>query len=66
MSVSLYTYLILGAFGGYSDVYGTYDEVPTSVKLLAIFPIYQLMKFGLIFGWVLTAKDLQNPFGDDE
>ena len=54
-----------GAFGGYSDVYGTYDEVSTSVKLLAIFPIYQVMKFGLIFGWCLAARDLQNPFGED-
>lgn len=66
MSISLYTYLVLGALGGYSDVYGTYDEVSTSVKLLAIFPIYQIMKFGLIFGWCLAANDLQNPFGDDE
>ena len=24
------------------------------------------LKFGLILGWCLTAKDLQNPFGDDD
>ena len=66
MSLALYTYFLLGAFGGYSDVYGTYDEVFIVVKLLAIFPVYQILKFGLILGWCLTAKDLQNPFGDDE
>ena len=66
MTLALYTYFVLGALGGYQDVYGTYDDVPIIVKLLAIFPIYQILKFGLIFGWCLTAKDLQNPFGDDE
>ena len=66
MTLALYTYFVLGALGGYQDVYGTYDDVPIVVKLLAIFPIYQILKFGLIFSWCLTAKDLQNPFGDDE
>ena len=66
MTVALYFFLLLGIFGGHSDVYGTYDEVSIATKLAAIFPWLQIMKFVLIFGWIFAAKDLQNPFGDDE
>ena len=68
MKCALYTFLFLGVFGGHSDVYGTHDKVPLTVKLLWITPscIYQIMKFTFIFGWCLAAKDLRNPFGDDE
>lgn len=66
MTLSLYTFLVLTAVGGYADVFGTYDDESISIKLLAIFPMYQIIKLCLIFGWCIAAKDLQSPFGDDE
>ena len=32
-------------------------------ELLLDFPVFELMKFILLFGWLKTAVDLQNPFG---
>ena len=68
MTCALYTFLFLGILGVHSDVYGTYDKVSPIVKLLWLTPscIYQILKFLLIFGWSITAKNVQNPFGDDE
>ena len=65
-TLALHAFIIFSAVGGVSDVYGTYDKESMVIKLLAIFPIYQIMKIILVIGWAITAKDLQNPFGYDE
>jgi hypothetical protein len=35
-------------------------------KLLGAFPLYYCVKYILLIGWLKTAKDLQNPFGEDK
>ena len=66
LTLAVHAFIIFSAVGGVADVYGTYDKESMVIKLVAIFPIYQIMKIILVIGWVITAKDLQNPFGDDE
>ena len=66
LTLALHVFIIFSAVGGPYDVYGTYDEEPMIIKLAAIFPLYHMMKILLVIGWALTAKDLENPFGDDE
>ena len=66
LTLALHAFIIFSAVGGAADVYGTYDKESMVIKLVAIFPIYQIMKIILVIGWAITAKDLQNPFGDDE
>ena len=66
LTLALHVFIIFSAVGGPFDVYGTYDEETMIIKLAAIFPFYHIMKILLVIGWAITAKDLQNPFGDDE
>ena len=66
MTVAICFFVLLGVIGGQSDVYRTHDNSTFAQRLAANFPIYQIMKYVLVFGWIIAAKDLQNPFGDDE
>ena len=66
MTAAMWFFVLLGIVGSQGDVFRTDDVHSIPGRLAANFPGYHIMKYLLLFGWILAAKDLQNPFGDNE
>ena len=64
--IALYFYIIIGAFSGQGIIFHLSNNMSTVQKLIFNFPIYLCMKRLLLIGWLKTATDLQNPYGEDE
>jgi hypothetical protein len=64
--IALYFYILLGAFAGQALIFHMNNEMSFWEKLFFNFPLYICMKHLLLVGWLKTATDLQNPFGEDE
>ena len=62
ISAALYFFLFLGIVAGQV---GTNNEQMSVERLFFDLPVVQCVKYLLLFGWLKTAKDLQNPFGHD-
>ena len=64
ITLALYFFMSLGVFAGQSLSFHAEDTRPIWEKLLGAFPLYYCVKYILLIGWLKTAKDLQNPFGE--
>ena len=62
ISAALYFFLLLGVIAAQGAVN---NSMSFQERLIFHLPLYQCMKYLLLFGWLKTAKDLQNPFGHD-
>ena len=64
ISFSLYfSFMFLGVFAGQGMVFDPEDDRSLFERLLADFPIYYCVKYGLLISWLRAAQDLQSPFG---
>ena len=45
------------------DIPADIESQQTALERFYDIPIFQLMRFALLFGWLKAADDLQNPFG---
>ena len=67
--LAIYSFLIISAISN-QDVY-EYEEHNGELNysrltiIITDFPLFSIMKYLLLFGWLKTATDLQNPFGSD-
>ena len=64
--IALYFYIMLGAVAGQGNIFHLDNKMSLIQKLVSNFPLYYCVKHLLIIGWLKTATDLQNPFGEDE
>ena len=64
--IALYFYILLGAMGGQGKIFHMKNDMNIIVKLISNFPLFYIIKQLLLIGWLRTATDLQNPFGDDK
>lgn len=64
--IALYFYIMLGAVAGQGNIFHLDNKLSLIQKLVSNFPLYYCVKHLLIIGWLKTATDLQNPFGEDE
>ena len=55
--------MFLGVFAGHCMVFDPEDDRSLFERLLADFPIYYCVKYGLFISWLRAAQDLQSPFG---
>ena len=65
LTVALYFSVLLGIFAGHGPTYHNKENVNFWAQIIYNFPLTQCIKYVLLFGWLKTAKDLQNPFGTD-
>merc|ERR1712150_357629 len=55
-----------GIFAGHGPTYHNKENTKAYwAQIIYNFPMFQCIKYILLFGWLKTAKDLQNPFGTD-
>jgi hypothetical protein len=64
ITLALYSIILLGTFAAQSSF--SCSEGASFAKFIVDFPLYYCVKYILLIGWLKTAKDLQNPFGEDE
>ena len=64
--IALYFYILLGAMGGQGKIFHMENDMNIILKLVSNFPLFYIIKQLLLIGWLRTATDLQNPFGDDK
>ena len=64
--IALYFYILLGAMGGQGKIFHMKNDMNIILKLISNFPLFYIIKQLLLIGWLRTATDLQNPFGDDK
>ena len=64
--IALYFYIMMGAVAGQGNIFHLDNKMSLIQKLVSNFPLYYCVKHLLIIGWLKTATDLQNPFGEDE
>ena len=64
--LALYFYIFLGTLAGQGNIFHMSNKMSIVQKLIFNFPLYFFMKHLLLIGWLKTATDLQNPFGNDE
>jgi hypothetical protein len=60
--IAIWFFVVLSAISSH-DVPNKFLWQHSWPELLLDFPVFELMKFILLFGWLKTAVDLQNPFG---
>ena len=64
VTLVIYYVMFLGTFAAQNTVFCSDNN--TLYKLISSFPLFHCVKYIVLIGWLKTAKDLQNPFGDDE
>ena len=64
--IALYFYIMMGAVAGQGNIFHLDNKMSLIQKLVSNFPLYYCVKHLLIIGWLKTATDLQNPFGEVE
>ena len=66
LTCALYFSVLLGIFAGHGPTYHNKENtIAYWAQIIYNFPMFQCIKYILLFGWLKTAKDLQNPFGTD-
>ena len=60
--IAIYFFLALCAISSH-DIPKELRGTRTVTEHFLDFPVFELVKFILLFGWLKTADDLQNPFG---
>ena len=65
ITIAMYFFMFLGIFAGQSMTFQTGDKRSILEKLIIDFPFYYCIKYILLIGWLKTAKDLENPFGQN-
>ena len=66
LTCALYFSVLLGIFAGHGPTYHNKENTMAYwAQIIYNFPMFQCIKYILLFGWLKTAKDLQNPFGTD-
>lgn len=66
LTCALYFSVLLGIFAGHGPTYHNKENtIAYWAQIIYNFPLFQCIKYILLFGWLKTAKDLQNPFGTD-
>ena len=66
LTCALYFSVLLGIFAGHGPTYHNKEKtIAYWAQIIYNFPMFQCIKYILLFGWLKTAKDLQNPFGTD-
>ena len=66
ITIALYFYIMLGTVAGQGNIFHLDNKMSMILKLGSNFPLYYTIKHLLIIGWLQTATDLQNPYGEDE
>ena len=66
ISIALYFYILLGTVAGQGNIFHLENKLSIFGKLASNFPLYYVIKHLLLVGWLSTATDLQNPYGEDE
>ena len=66
VTIALYFFMFLGVLGAQGVIFHPADNRTMIEKLIFDFPLIYCVKYLLLIGWLKTAKDLQNPFGEDK
>ena len=69
VTMAMYFYVLLGVITS-QDLEGSItSDTDTVLEIVSRnfydFPLFQCVKYVLLFAWIQTAYQLQNPFGDD-
>ena len=65
ISIALYFFIFLGIFAAQGVEFHSEDHRNLLEVVVCHFPFYYCIKYILLIGWLMAAKDLQNPFGED-
>ena len=65
ISIALYFFIFLGIFAAQGVEFRPEDDRNLLEVVVCHFPFYYCIKYILLIGWLMAAKDLQNPFGED-
>ena len=66
LRIAIYTFMLVNAIGSQDMAMIASEDHSPLMEIILDFPAFNLMKYLLLFGWLKTATDLQNPFGSDK